>query len=270
MNTRNPQAVRPSRPLFATLLAGLLAVGLSAPPAAADDGAVEPQAREHLQAMSDLLAGADTLAFKSYIVRDQVLDYGQKVQLSQHRDVTLARPGQIRVHGHGDIDNISYWFNAGSLTALDTQRNVYTSIETPDTIEPMLDFLAAEKGMVVPMADLLVDDPYASAMLGKPAGWYLGLHEVRGVPAHHLVFRQAGIDWQIWIDAGEQPVPLKLTITYASVATQPQWSAEFSDWQINPEVDADAFVFAPPADAAELAPAEFAGRADAQPAAPQE
>ena len=122
----------------------------------------------------------------------------------------------------------------------------------PDTIDAVLDHLAVEYGMVMPLADLLISDPYGSAMQNTKFGFYVNENQVRGVPCHHLAFRQDGLDWQIWIDAGDKPVPRKLVITFTGFPGQPQWSAQFDHWDFEPRLDDDAFTFTPPADAREV------------------
>ena len=61
-------------------------------------------------------------------------------------------------------------------------------------------------------------------------GVYLGLHDAAGVPCHHLSFEQATIDWQIWIDAGRDPLPRKLVIAYKTEDEVPQYSVTIRKW----------------------------------------
>ena len=77
------------------------------------------------------------------------------------------------------------------------------------------------------------------------SGFYAGLHTVQGVDCHHLVFRQADIDWQIWIDAGLMPLPRKLLITYKDEPGFPRYTGLFSDWDLSPELGDSVFRFVP-------------------------
>ena len=63
-------------------------------------------------------------------------------------------------------------------------------------------------------------------------GVYLGIHEAAGVPCHHLSFEQATIDWQIWIDAGTDPLPRKLVITYKTEDEVPQYAVTIRKWNL--------------------------------------
>lgn len=75
----------------------------------------------------------------------------------------------------------------------------------------------------MPLADLLSSNPYEIFMADVLAGHYVGLHKVDVHECHHLAFEQDEIDWQIWIDAGDNPVPRKLVITYTTLPSHPQY-----------------------------------------------
>ena len=91
---------------------------------------------------------------------------------------------------------------------------MWTSGAVPPTVDQALDWVFEQTGTVIPLADFLYADSYARLMEDVQRGVYLGIHEAAGVPCHHLSFEQATVDWQIWIDAGKEPLPRKLVITY--------------------------------------------------------
>jgi hypothetical protein len=67
-----------------------------------------------------------------------------------------------------------------------------------------------------------------------------------GAPAHHLAGRTARVDYQIWIADGDQPLPQRLVLTYRKEKGQPQFRAQFSDWNTAAETPASMFEFVPP------------------------
>ena len=77
-------------------------------------------------------------------------------------------------------------------------------------------------------------------------GEYLGIHLAAGVPCHHLAFSQEAIDWQIWIDAGPQPLPRKIVISYAGEPGAPQYTATIRRWNLDPAFPEDLFRFEAP------------------------
>jgi Predicted periplasmic protein (DUF2092) len=42
------------------------------------------------------------------------------------------------------------------------------------------------------------------------------------------------VDFQLWIADGDQPLPLRAVLTYRREAGQPQFRAQFSDWNFEP------------------------------------
>jgi len=103
-----------------------------------------------------------------------------------------------------------------------------------------------QTGTVVPLADFLYGDAYARLMPDVQRGVYLGIHDAAGVPCHHLSFEQATIDWQLWIDAGAEPLPRKLVITYKTEDEVPQYSVTIRKWNLRASVPEALFMFTPP------------------------
>jgi hypothetical protein len=65
----------------------------------------------------------------------------------------------------------------------------------------------------------------------------------------HLAFRGESVDWQVWIDRGENPLIRKIVITYKELPGEPQISARLDDWDIQPQLADAIFQFTPPEDA---------------------
>ncbi len=211
--------------------------------------AVDPKADELLRRMSKQLAAARAFSFQAHVIVDEFLDSGQKIQLSSIRTITIRRPDRAYAEAIGDVDNRRIWYDGRTIAQLDRARNEYSVARVPDTIEKMMDFLYERYGIEIPLADLLVDDPYQSAMRNVLIGRYIGLHHVRTTRCHHLAFRQEAVDWQIWIDAGEIPWPRKLVITFRESPGQPQFMAIFDKWKTSLKLSDRLFQFEAPAGA---------------------
>ncbi len=221
---------------------------------------IQPEADEALKRMGQLLSETESFRFNAHITQDLTMSAGLKVQMYQERNVTVVRPGKLHVISDGDMDENQAWFNEGRLSVLDPLRGVYAQIDGPKDIDGILDHLALERGWVMPLSDMLVSDPYTSATANVQMGLYLGQHRVRDTVCDHLAFRQEGIDWQIWIDAGETPVPRKMLITFIELAGQPQWAVELDGWDLSPDVEVGQFDFEAPDDADRVEFDEFRSR----------
>jgi hypothetical protein len=58
---------------------------------------------------------------------------------------------------------------------------------------------------------------------------------------------------QLWVARGNQPLPRRLVLTYKKAEGQPQFWAQFSDWNLAPDVPDSLFVLTPPEGAAKIA-----------------
>ena len=184
--------------------------------------------------MSERLARAKAFALEAEELFDEVPEHSPRRQLANTRRAALRRPDRLAGDVSGDAMNRSFWYDGKMFSALDKEQNVWASGGVPATVDAALDWVFERTGTVVPLADFLYADSYARLMGSVQRGEYLGIHEAAGVPCHHLAFEQATIDWQLWIDAGKDPLPRKLVITYKTEDEVPQVHGD------HPEVESRA------------------------------
>jgi hypothetical protein len=208
--------------------------------------AVEARAEQELKRMGEFLAKLPHFAFEAEETFDELPDGELRRQLTNVRRVAVERPNHVAADVTGDTLNRASWYDGRTVTVLDKEHNVYATIEAPATIDATFDKLADEYGVVLPLADLLYADPYAVLTEGVTYGRYLGIHQAAGVACHHLAFSQATIEWQIWIDAGDQPLPRKLAISYVQEPGEPQYSATIRRWTLDAKVPEGLFTFEAP------------------------
>jgi hypothetical protein len=221
---------------------------------------VEPRADALVRAMSDHLAQAEALSFEADEVYDEVPEHSPRQQLASRRRVVLRRPNRLAGDATGDAIHRSFYYDGRTFSAIDKEQNVWASGTVPPTIDEALDWVFDQTGTVVPLADFLYADVYSRLMESVQRGVYLGLHDVGGAPCHHLSFEQATIDWQLWIDAGPEPLPRKLVIAYKTEDEVPQYAVTIHKWNLAANAPDQAFRFDPPegairVDVTALAPA---------------
>ena len=132
-------------------------------------------------------------------------------------------------------------------------------IDAPPTIKETVDTLLG-RGIEMPLIDVLAQAVSGTLAEGVTIGRLVGESRIDGVAVDHLAFRQATIDWQLWVDRGERPLPRKLLITTRYEVGDPQYQAVLT-WDLDPEIASGAFTFAPPAAARRIDLAEAAGDA---------
>ena len=223
---------------------------------------IEPRADAALKQMSDRLAELKRFAFEAEETFDEIPDGQPRVALSNLRHVALERPNRVATDATGDTLNRAFWYDGETATVLDKAHNTFARFELPDTVDEALDAMADRYGVVPPLADLLYADVYDVLTEGVTYGRYLGIHRAAGVPCHHLVFAQETIEWQIWIDAGADPLPRKFVITYVQEPGEPQYAATITKWSVAPELPSELFDFEAPAGAREVELAQFVEDAD--------
>ena len=101
-------------------------------------------------------------------------------------------------------------------------------------------------GVAPPLSDFVYRDPYARMAPKIVSSRYIGLHEIEGTPCHHLFVSQEMVDWQLWVDAGEKPLPRRLVITYRDLPQTPGFAATFGGWDFEPSIPQGTFEFTPP------------------------
>jgi hypothetical protein len=226
---------------FAAVLGGVALVGGSQQEAPR----IEPKADQYLKAMSSYLASLKTFSFQVEEFIDEVQDDGQKFQLSNQRHLSVSRPNKVFGEDEGDTANSLFYYDGKTVTVFDRAQKTYATEKVPGNIDTTLDDLHDRFDTDQTLADFLFSDPYKVFTEHVQSGAYVGLHLVGKVKCHHLAFRQKLLDWQIWIDAGEQPLPRKLLITFKRQVDQPQYTALIHRWDVNPKLSDDLFQFQP-------------------------
>lgn len=213
---------------------------------------IDAQADPIFKKMCDALDGAKAIRLRVTATMDRPVETGQLAQFHRTSEITMVRPDRLYAKTNSDDGKWAAWYRGRKLTMFDRDANMYAEENVPGRIDRMLDHMADTYDIVMPMADLLVGKTYESLLADVEEGAYVGLHFVGETKCHHLLFRQENLDWQIWIDAGEQPLPRKLVITYTQEPNQPQYVATIDNWDLAPAISDKTFVFTPPAGAKEV------------------
>lgn len=219
-----------------------------------EPSAIEPEAERVLQQMSDYLGSLEQFRFRSDNTIDTVMRSGQQVQMSAHVDIAMQRPNRFRVNREGDIVDQEFYFDGKTLTLYGKRVNYYANMNVSEAVDinTALDLAKEEVGVFVPASDLVYQDAYQGLIEDVESGMVVGTSTVGGAEVHHLAFRGSEVDWQIWIEKGDKPLPRKYLITSKWIAGAPQFTALFSDWDTAVQLDDALFTFSPPPEAEEI------------------
>jgi hypothetical protein len=208
--------------------------------------AIEPQADNVLRLMSDYMNSLQQFSFHIENTTDIVLLSGQKMQVGSAVEVSVRRPDRLKADVKGDIRSQQFYYDGKTITLFGRIVNYYATTDAPPTIEAAFDIVRERYGLVAPAGDLVYRNSYDVLTESVNSGQYIGLHNVNGVECHHLLFTQDEIDWQIWIENSNTPLPRKMIISEKWIAGGPQFTALLSDWNLSPQLKDSLFTFVPP------------------------
>ena len=115
-------------------------------------------------------------------------------------------------------------FDGKSFTLYARRVGYYATVPAPATLRELDDVLADKYGIELPLADLFRFGSPRWNAAGITVAKDIGPSEVGGTSCQHYAFRQGDLDYQIWIQKGEFPLPRKIVITTTSDPARPQFS----------------------------------------------
>ena len=235
-----------SRAIGLTVLISALAAPM---PVAA---AMDPSADEILKSMSAYLARTAAFTVEGSVALEILTKEGQKLQRCSSSTLVVQRPASFRVGVKGAVADAEFVFDGKTLSLLGKKRNAYVQFAVPGSIDDAIRAIEMETGIPAPGADLLFADPYAVLSSGVESSAYLGTAYVNGIECHHLAFREDQVDWQLWVQTGDAPLPLRYVITSKWQTAAPQYELTLRNWNTQPKLDPAQFTFTAPTGAAKL------------------
>jgi hypothetical protein len=207
----------------------------------------KPDGRAVLMRMADYLSKAPAWNVTLHTAYDTVQPDGFKIEWNEIRNVTLSRPDRLRVEGErSDGARTLVLFNGKEITTYDESAHVYAQTAHPGTVDDAVVFFVHNLGMRLPLALMLLDRMPAELQQRVQTVAYVESTDILGSPAYHIAGKAVTVDFQLWIEKGEQPLPIRAVMTYKNAPGQPQFRADFSDWKLNIEPPDSLFAFTPP------------------------
>jgi hypothetical protein len=243
-------------PLAANAAAPDAPAASSKAPAAKPKGAKAAPAKatvdaEALAAMSRMAAYLHTLrTFKVVTAtqRDEVDKFGQLLTFGGETTYKVRAPDAFVIDVVEDHKAREYIYDGNSMIVFAPRIGYYAKFPAPATIRETLDLAYAKYGFTVPLDDLFSWNRGDTEHKNLTSAHVVGPAKIAGQDTMQYAFRQPGIDWQIWIAAGDKPLPLKVVIVASTDPARPQFEADLT-WDTAATFAADTFAFVPPASA---------------------
>jgi hypothetical protein len=196
--------------------------------------------REIVQRMSDKLASANTLSLTSHEHREIVARDGQKRTVQRTREVIMKRPNRLYSNYTGD-QPATTWYDGKYVTVAMHAEKVYGQLRSPDTLDATLDTLSERYGIVFPIGDLLYTRPEKLLLPDDAKGGYVDTQRIDGTDCDHVSFTTPGVDWELWVTTGGDPLPKRIKVTNKKQKGAPVFDITFANWNLAASASDDLF-----------------------------
>jgi hypothetical protein len=214
----------------------------------ATPSASEQRAMNILKNMSEYLAKAERFSVTIRDGYDAVQQSGQKIEYGEVRKVTVSRPDHLRFEiERSDGEKGLVIFDGKEITVYTAKKNVYATVSRPGTLDQAIKYAVDDLKVRVPLALMLVSTLPSELDKLVVSADYVETTTITDVPCDHVAARTStGVDFQVWVAQGSEPLPRRVVITYKDETGQPQFWADLSNWNLGPEVSDALFTFTPP------------------------
>ena len=244
------------RPALLALTAGftILTCNAADPSASASTS----RADQVLRAMSSRLASAGSFSFAARRHSHGALIPGRAIPEEARIAVTVLRPDGILAKSTSPGDVRTFTFDGHALTVLDVTKNCYGTVPLHGSIDSLLVDAEARYGLMLPLGELAVSNPYddirhkaqSIAYLGRSRVWsgFMGAQEIE---CDRIQLRGRAVDAELWVGTGDH-LPRKLVVSFKHHPGHPNLTPDISSWNLAPQVKAADFVFHPPKGAVKI------------------
>jgi hypothetical protein len=222
----------------------------SAEPAdAAAEDPVDPEAAGVLQALTDRLAKAAAVRVDIETNWEVIQRNGIRLEFGNVGTIEAKRPDRFRGRATSwEGSETGVVFDGKTVTVFDKEEKVYGQLEKLGTIDEMLDYLDGEYEHSVQLGHLFRNDASERMRKGLAEAEFaqiVGDATLDGRLCRHIVVRNDETTTQFWITHGE-PELVRLAIAYEIFAGEPQFRAQFGEWDLSPRLKDGDFAFEPP------------------------
>ncbi|MFG1477773.1 DUF2092 domain-containing protein [Xanthobacter sp. V4C-4] len=212
---------------------------------------IDPAAVAALTRMGETLAALNSFELTARTTVEVTLKDEHQVQIGGVVHYWVKRPDRVRIDSETDTLSRQYFFDGKTFTLVAPNDRYFAQTEGRGTIRDTLAFAAQALDIEVPLADLF-DWGTAEAPLKQfERGFYVGTAKIDGTTTEHYALIGKDFDFEIWIQQGDVPLPLKLSLVDHRAAAGPRFTATLS-WRPDAAIPDDIFTFVPSKDVARI------------------
>ena len=231
---------------FMVVFAALAVLHLCASWPAAATEKDDRQAKDILQKMAKTLAGADQFSVTLRSSYDAPQAGGQMVEYGAIRNIQVKRPDKMRIEKlRSDGDERILVFDGKEIIVHNVTDNIYARAEKVGTVDDAIKHLVSILKIPVPLARMFRTTLPAELEKLVAGIDYVELNTLTDVPTDHLAVRTKDVDFQIWIARGKEPLPRRIVMTYKNFRGDPQFRADFTNWNLSTKGVIGPFTYTP-------------------------
>ena len=207
---------------------------------------VDPRAVDALKKMSAYLKTLNSFRLVSEGSLDVITRSDQKVQLDMVTSYQAAKPGSLRVDWVSDQKNRQFYYDGKNFTLVAPTLGYYATVDAPPTMREFLDALYDKTGVELPLADLFrwADEDHVDDIAALTSAFSVGTATLDGVATDHWAYRTDDYDFELWLEQGDRPLPIKYVLIDRTDPTLPAFTTRLR-WQTNPTLDPAVFTYVP-------------------------
>lgn len=226
----------------------------------ANEGIVEDGAVAALKEMSNFLTSANTMEIVSNGSLDVVTNNGQRIQLDGTTTYRIRRPAGFVIDYQSDIKSRRFLYDGKNFTVYSPKLGYYSTVAAPASNREVLKTIYDKFGIALPLEDLFRwgDGSSDERLKALQSAYDVGPATIDGVATDHYAFREADVDWEVWIQQGDQPFPRKVVIVDRNDPAKPTFVARLQ-WKLNPTYSDSDFTFVPDSSAKKIQMATYKG-----------
>jgi len=216
--------------------------------ATADSNPVEPDAVDALHRMGGYLRSLKMFSVRADTALDEVTEDGMKLQFGGTLTASVRRPDGLVLEVNTDRKHRRLYYDGKTLTVYAPRDGYYAIVDAPPTIAETAEAVSDKYGVDMPLVDLFSWGADSNSEEEVREAAIIGPARIGGVLCDHVAVRQDDVDWQVWIQRGDRPLPRKIVITTKSEPEQPQYVATLT-WDTDAKFTSNTFHFSPPKEA---------------------
>jgi hypothetical protein len=191
----------------------------------ANEGVIEDGAIDALKEMSAYLMTAKTLGITSQGSLDVVTNDGQRIQLDGTTTYKIRKPGFV-IDYDSDIKSRRFIYDGKTFTVYSPKLGFYATAPAPAPTRKCWTRSTASSASRFRWRICS-----AGATAAMPTGlqalksaYEVGSRDHRRRGTDHFAFREDDVDWEVWIQQGDQPLPRKLVIVDRTDPSRPTFT----------------------------------------------